>query len=147
AREHFHAAGFYLFRERLVGAKQQLLASLTSRIKGARHLRAAKRPVCEITRVLASERNSLGHTLVDDIYADFSEAVDVCFARSEVSAFDRVVKQAIDAVAVVLIVLGCVDAALGGDRMRSPGAVLEAKALYLISELREGRGSRTARET
>ena len=73
--------------------------------------------------------------------ADLREAVDVRFARAEIAAFDGVVEKAVNAVAVVLVILGGVDAALRGDAVRAAGAVLEAEALHLVAEFRErGRG-------
>src|SRR2546426_5717175 len=41
---------------------------------------------------------------------------------------------------VVLVVLRRVDAALGRDRVRAPGGVLEAEAGDVVAELRERRG-------
>ena len=108
--------------ERLVGAEQQLLAGLAAGVEGARHLRAAEGAVVEVAAVFAGERHALRHALVDDVDADLRQAVDVGFARAEVAALDRVVEQAVDAVAVVLIILGGVDAALRGDAVRAPRA-------------------------
>ena len=61
----------------------------------------------------------------------FGEAVDVGLAGAEVAALDRVVEEALDAVAVVLVVLGGVDAALGGDGVRPARRVLVAEAWTL----------------
>ena len=112
--------------ERLVGAEQQLLAGLAAGVEGARHLGAAEGAVVEQAAVLAGEGHALGDALVDDVDADLGQPVDVGLARAEVAALDRVVEEAVDAVAVVLVVLGRVDAALGGDRVRparaSPGS-------------------------
>ena len=72
--------------------------------------------------VLAREGHALRDALVDDVDADLREAVDVGFARAEVAALDRVVEQAVDAVAVVLVVLRGVDAALRGDGVRAARA-------------------------
>src|SRR5690606_182964 len=65
---------------------------------------------------------------------------------AEVAALDGVVKEAEDAVAVVLVVLGRVDAALGGDGVGAAGAVLKAEARDLVAELGEGGGRRPAGE-
>ena len=121
ARVHGHAAGVDLAAEGLVGAEQELLAGLTAAIKGARHLGAAERAVGQLTAVLARERHALGDALVDDVHADLGEAIDVGLARTEVAALDGIVEKAINAIAVVLIVLGGVDAALGGDGVARRG--------------------------
>ena len=114
-------AGADLTAQRLVGAEQQLLAGLAAAVERARHLGAAEGAVVEQAAVLARERHALGDALVDDVDADLGEAVDVGLARAEVAALDGVVEKAINAIAVVLIVLGGVDAALGGDGVARRG--------------------------
>ena len=114
--------------QRLVGAEQELLAGLAAGVEGPRDLGAAERAVGQHAAVLAGERHALGDALVDDVDRDLGEAVDVGLAGAEVAALDRVVEEAVDAVAVVLVVLGGVDPALGGDRVGPPRAVLVAEA-------------------
>ena len=98
--------------ERLVCADEQLLAGLTPGVQGPRHLDSAEGAVVEQSAVLASERDALGDTLVDDVPADLGQAVDVGLPRAIVAPLDRVVEQSVDQVAVALVVLGGVDAAL-----------------------------------
>ena len=105
--------------ERLVGAEQQLLTGLAAGVERARHLRAAERPVVEQAAVLAGERHALGDALVDDVDADLGQPVDVGLTGAEVAALHGVVEEALDAVAVVLVVLRRVDAALRGDAVRA----------------------------
>ena len=128
--------------QRLIGAEQKLLAGLAARIEGARDLRAAEGAVGEQAAVFAGEGNALRHALVDDVDADLREAVDVGFAGAEIAAFHRVVEQAVDAVAVVLIILGGVDAALRGDGVRAARAVLEAEALHVVAQFGQRGGGR-----
>ena len=146
ARMHGDGAGMDLAFERLVGAEQQLLAGLAAGIEGARDLGAAKGAVGEGAAVFAGEGNALGYALIDDVDADLRQAIDVGFAGAEVSAFDGVVEEAVDAVAVVLIVLGGVDAALGGDGVRAAGRILKAEALDFVAKLAQGGGSRGSRK-
>ena len=68
-------------------------------------------------------------------------------ARPVVAAFYGVVEQAEHAVAVVLVVLGCVDSALGGDAVRSPWGVVVSEDLHLVAELAQRRSRRGASET
>ena len=143
---HPHGAGMDLAFERLVGAEQQLLAGLAAGVERARDLRAAERAVGKGAAVFAGEGNSLGYTLIDDVDAVLRQAVDVGLAGAEVSAFDGVVEEAVDAVAVILIVLGGVDAALGSDGVRAAGRILKAEALDLVAKLAQGRGSRGSRK-
>ena len=94
--------------------------------------------------VFAGERHALRDALVDDVYADLRETIDVRFARAEIAAFDRVVKKPVNAVAVVLVILGRVDAALRGDAVRAARTVLETEAFDLVAEFgQRGRGGRT----
>ena len=71
--------------------------------------------------------------------AQLRQAVDVGLARTVVAALDGVVEQALDAVAVVLIVLRGVDAALRRDAVRAARAVLDAEAEDVVAELAERR--------
>ena len=67
----------------------------------------------------------------------------VGFAGPEVTALDRVIEEAADAVAIVVVVLGGIDATLGCDGVGAAGAVLVAVALDLVAEFGEG-GCRSA---
>ena len=115
-------AEVHLAGERLVGAEQQLLAGLAPGVERAGDLRAAERAVVEQAAVLAGERDALGDALVDDVHRHLGEAVDVGLAGAEVAALDRVVEEALHAVAVVAVVLRRVDAALRGDASAHAGA-------------------------
>ena len=141
AREQRHGAGIDLAHQRLVGAKQQLLAGLAARIERARHLRAAERAVVEQAAVLARERHALRDALVDDVHRHLRQPIDVGFAGAIVAALDRVVEQAIDAVAVVAVVLRGVDAALRRDAVGAARAVVNEERLDVVAELAE-RGRR-----
>ena len=132
----FDSAGADLPAQRLIGAEQQLLAGLAARVKRARHLRAAEGAVGQQAAVFAGERHALRDALVDDVDADLRQAIDVGLARAEIAALDGVVKQPVDAVAVVLIILGGVDAALGGDAVGAARAVLKAEASRPCSPVR-----------
>ena len=73
------------------------------------------------------------------------QPVDVGLARAEVAALDRVVEQAVDAVAVVLVVLGGVDAALRGDASaRGAGESWKQKHVDVVAELGQRRRGRAA---
>ena len=135
-----------LLHQRLVGAEQELLAGLAPGVEGAGDLGAAEGAVVEQAAVLAGEGHALGDALVDDVDRDLGEAVDVGLAGAVVAALHRVVEEPVDAVAVVLVVLGRVDAALGGDGVRPPGRVVVADDLDVVALLAEGGGSRGAGE-
>ncbi len=141
-----HLAGADLALQRLVGAQQQLLAGLAARVEGARNLRAAEGAVVEHAAVFAREGHALRHALVDDVDADLRQAVDVGFARAEIAAFHGVVEEAVDAVAIVVIILGGVDAALRGDGVRAARGILEAEALHVVAQLAERGGRGSARQ-
>ena len=142
--QHPHLAGGDLPAERPVSSEQELLAGLAARVEGTRHLRSAERAVGQKPAVLARERHPLRHALVDDQVGDLGQPVDVGLARAVVAALDGVVEQPEDAVAVVGVILGGVDAALRGDAVRAPGAVLQTQAGDPVAHLRERGGGRRA---
>jgi hypothetical protein len=78
-------------------------------VERAAHLRTTERAVVEQAAVLW-RRAPLGDALVDDVHAQLGQAVRVAFAGAVVATLDRVVEQAVDAVAVVAVVLRRVDA-------------------------------------
>ena len=136
-----HRAGGHLALEGLVGADQQLLAGLAAGVEGPGDLDAAEGAVVQQAAVLAGERDALGDALVDDVQADLGQPVDVGLAGAVVAALDGVVEEPVDRVAVALVVLGGVDAALGGDRVGATGGVLVAERLHHVAGLAErGRG-------
>ncbi len=141
ARVRRDGAGVHLPLERLVGPDQELLAGLAAGVERARDLHAAERAVVEQPAVLARERDTLGDALVDDVRADLGQPVDVGLARAVVTALDGVVEQPVDGVAVLLVVLGRVDATLGRDRVRPARGVLVAEGLHDVAGLAE-RGRR-----
>ena len=130
-------AGVHLAHERLVRAEQELLAGLAARVERARHLRTAEAAVVEQAAVLARERHALRDALVDDVDRHLREPVHVGFTGAVVAALHGVVEEAVDAVAVVRVVLGGVDAALRRDRVRAPRRVVERDDLHLVTELGE----------
>ena len=78
--------------------------------------------------------------MVDDIHAKLGEAIDICLARAEISAFDGVVEKAVHAVAVILVVLGGVYSTLGCDAVRPARRILKAEALHVVAQLTHCRG-------
>src|SRR5439155_22383506 len=103
----------------------------------SRNLRSAKRAVGQQAAVFSGDWHPLGHALINDIHADLRQPIDVRFARAEVAPFDGVVEEPMEAVAVVLIILGGIDAALGGDAVGTAWAVLEAEAFDLVAQFRQ----------
>jgi hypothetical protein len=124
----------------------KLLPRLPARIEGARHLRAAKGAIVEHAAVLTRKGHALRHALVDDGVAHLGQAVDIGLARAEVAALDRVVEEAVDAVAVIAIILGGIDAALRGHAVRAARAVLIGSSIRRCSQLTQRRCRRTARQ-
>ena len=85
--------------------------------------------------------------MVDDVIADLGQAVNVGLAGPEIAAFDGVVEQSPDTVSVVRIILGRVDAALGGNAVSPAGAVLNAEGFDIVSQFGQAGGGRTAGQT
>src|ERR1700722_7343874 len=133
ARKHGNVAHGNLPAQGLVGTQEQLLAGLAPRVKRARYLRAAERTIRQQTTVFARKRHALRNALVNYINADLGQTINIGLARAEVAALDGVVEKTIDAVAVVLVVLGRVDSTLGGDTGGAARTVLIAEGLYLVA--------------
>src|SRR6185295_14634168 len=74
------------------------------------------------------------------------EPMDVRFTGAEITAFDRVVEETEDGIAIVLIVLRGVDSPLRRDRMGAARGILEAKTGDLIPQLGERGGGGRAGE-
>ena len=145
-RKHLHGAGGDLAAKRLIGAEQKLLACLSARVKCARNLRAAEGPVREQSAVFARERHALLDTLIDDQIADFGESINVGFPGAEIAAFDRVVEQAKNAVAIVLVIFRGIDSSLRGDAVSAARAVLVTEAFHAVAELAQRRRRRSSGE-
>ena len=84
----------YLPRQGLIGPQQKLLAGLTAGVEGSLHQGAAEGTGVEVTGIVAGKRNPLGDTLVDNVGAQFGQAVDIGLAGTEIAPFDGVVKKA-----------------------------------------------------
>ena len=144
ARQHLDASGIHLSFESLICPQQELLSRLPARVKRAGNLRPAKRPVRQQTAVFTGERHALRDALIDDIDADLRQPINVVLAGAEIAALNGVVEEAVDAVAIVLVVLGSVDAALRCDGVRAPRAVLKAEALNVVAEFAQRCGGGSA---
>src|SRR3954465_2705575 len=122
------------------------MSGLAPGVEGARDLRATERPVVQQAAVLTGEGHALRGALVDDVHRLLGEAVHVCLARPEVAALHRVVEEAVDRIAVALVVLGGVDATLRGDRVGAAWRVVEGEGLHLVALLAQGGSGGTAGE-
>src|SRR5438067_1588456 len=134
---HLHSSKRDLTLQSLIRAEQKLLPCLSARVKRPGNLRTAERAIVQQPAVLSGERHALRHALVDDVDAHLRESVNVGFARPKVSAFYRIVEQAVHAVAIVVVILRGVDAALRSDGMRAPRRILEAKTIYVVAQFSE----------
>ena len=75
----------------------------------------AERPVGQQAAIFPGEGNALSDALIDDVDADLGQAINVRFATAKIAPLDGVIIEPFDAVAVVGVVLGGVDATLGRD--------------------------------
>ena len=132
--------------ERLVGADQELLAGLATRVERTGHLHTTEGAVVEEAAVLAGEGNALRDALVDDVGADLGEAVDVILTGAVVAALDRVVEETVDGVVVVAVVLRGVDTTLRGDGVRAAGGVLVEEHIDVVAHFAQRGGGSAARE-
>jgi hypothetical protein len=147
AREHFDFAEADLAAKGLIRAEEQLLSGLTAGVKRARDLRAAKGTIGQESAIFPREWHSLRDALVDNVHTDLRQSVNIRFARAEITALNCVVEKPVNTVAVVLIILGGVDAALGGNAVGAARAVLKTETLHVIAEFRERSGGGSAGQT
>ena len=77
--------------------------------------------------------------MVNNVEAELSAPIHVRFARTKIATLDRVAEEAVNAVAVVPIILRGVDSALGGDVVSPAGSVLVRKAADVIALLTKSR--------
>ena len=133
--------------ERGISAEQQLLTCLTLGIESTRNLSATERTVGKQAAVFTGERYALGNTLVDDIVRHFGQTIYVGFTGAVVATLNGVVEQAINRVAVVLIVLGSVDTTLSSDRVSTARRILDAEVEHVESHFSQSRSSRSTGET
>ena len=139
ARKHFHRPKGNLVAEPGIGSEKKLLTGLSTGVEGARHLSAAKRAIVEQSAIFAGEGNALGDALVDDRATHFGKAMHIGLAGTKIAAFDRVVEEAVNAVAVILVIFCGIDATLSGDRVGAAGTVLIAEAFHFVALLGERR--------
>ena len=129
AREHPHIAAGNLATQCRVGTDQQLLSRLSARVERTRHLCAAKRAIIQEPAILPRKRHSLGDTLINNQATDLRQPVDVRLATAKIASLDRVIKQPVNAISITGIVLGGVDATLGGNTVRATRAVLKTETI------------------
>ena len=117
----------------MVSTEQQLLPRLAAGIEGPAYLYTTERAVGQQSAVFTGEGYPLRYCLVNNIHRYLRKTVNVRFAAAVVTTFDGIVEQAVDGVTVVLVVLSGVDATLGGDGVRTTGAIVEGEYLDLIT--------------
>ncbi len=145
--EHFDITQRDLPFQGLVSADQQLLARLSGGIKSPLNLNPAEGPVAQQAAVFAGERHSLSDALVDDIGADLGQPMNIGFPGPIVPALDGIIEQAEGAVAVILVILGGINASLRRDAVRPSGGILEAKCFYFIPHFAQGGCGRGASQS
>ena len=137
---HLHPAKSNLGAQRGIGSEEKLLSGLAPCVEGSGNLGSSKGTVGQLSAVFSGKGYSLGDAFIDDIAADLGEAIDIGLAGAKIPALDGVVKKTPDTVTIVLVVLGGVDAPLGGDAVGAEGAVLKTEAINLVTEFRKGSG-------
>jgi hypothetical protein len=131
----FYSAQGNLAAKCLVGTDEQLLTGLTAGIERTANLCAPERAIIEQTPVFAGERDALCDALVNDIARNFGEAVHVGFPCPVIASFNRIVKQAVNGVAVVAVILSRIDTTLSSDGVSAPRAIVEGKYFNIVTQL------------
>ena len=118
----------------LIGTLQQLLSCLTTGVECSADLYPTERPVAKVAAVFSCKWNSLRNSLVYQSQRAFCHPVHICFSGTEIPAFDSIIKHPPDAVPVIFIILGRIDAPLGSYAMRPSWGFMKSKDLYLKSK-------------
>ena len=147
AGEQLHLASLNFLTQRRISTEKQLLTCLTLRIERTAYLSTTERTVCQHAAILTSKGYTLCHALVDDVVRHLCQTIDVGFASTIVTAFHCIIEEAINRVAIVLIVLGCIDTTLSCDRVSATGRVLNAEVIYIEAHLGKGSGSTCSSKT
>ena len=139
---HFYFSQSDLPVERRISTEQQLLTCLTSCIECAADLRSSKWSISQKATILASKWNPLCRALVDNVHADLSKPIHVGLPRPVVTTLHCIVEKPVHRVAVVLVILGGIDATLRGDWVGTTRAILIAEAFHVVSQFSQcsGRG-------
>ena len=101
---HLYLAGVDLAHHGRVGAEQELLSRLTTRIKCTGNLSTTKGAVSHGSAVFTGKRYALGDTLINNVVGHLSQTINVGLTCTEVATFYGVVEEAENGVAVTLIV-------------------------------------------
>jgi hypothetical protein len=135
---HIHLTRRNLPAQSAVSAKQELLAGLTASIKSATDLGPAKGAIGKQSTILTGKGNALGYALVDNIGAYLGKAVDVRLAGTKVPTLDSIVEKTMDAIPVVLVILGSIDPPLSGNGVCPSSRILVTKAIHVVPQLAQG---------
>jgi len=135
-----HRAAFHLAQQGLRTGDLELLAGLASRVVGAGNLHTSEGAGGELPAVFTGERGADGVHVVDHPHRFLGQTPHVGLPAPEVAALDGVRDEPGQRVTVHLPGTGGVDAALGGDAVRTAGCVVEGEALHLVAQLPQRRG-------
>ncbi len=133
--------------QRRVSTEEELLTCLTLSIESTRYLSTTERTVSQHTTVLTSERNALSYALVDDVVAHLSQTVNVSLTSTVVTTLYCIVEQTVNRIAVILIILSCIDTTLCCDRVSTTWRVLDAEVQDIEAHLAERSSSRSTCQT
>ena len=123
------------------------MPSLPAGIKGSAYLGSAKGTVGEQASVFTGKGHALGHTLVNNVYTVLGKAVNICLPGTEVPPFDGIVKEPVDTVPVILVILCPIDSALCRNGVCPSWGILITKAIHIVSKFAKGGRGRTARQS
>jgi hypothetical protein len=93
-----------------------------------------------VSAVFTRKRHTLRYGLVDNIYAYLGKAIYIGLTGPEVAAFDGIVEKTVYTVAVIAVVLRCIDTSLRGYAVRTAGTIMKAEAMHAITQFGKGCG-------
>ena len=86
----------------------------------------------------------MSSTLINNIYTHLGQPINIGFTGAVIPTLHRIVEKPVYGITIILVILGRINASLGGNGMGPSGTVLITEAFYVIAQFSHGGGSRGA---
>ena len=130
-----------------ISTEKQLLSGLTPGVESTAYLYTTEGTVGKISAILTCKRNSLGHTLVDNSSTHFCKTINICLAGAVVATLYRIIKETINGIIIILIVLGSIYTSLCGNRVCAAGRIADTENFNVVTKFSKGCSCRSSSKT
>ena len=76
----------------------------------------------------------MGNALINNTNTDFGQPIHITFPCAVIPSFYGIIKETINTVAIVLIILRCIYSTLCGNAMGPAWAILKTKCFNIITQ-------------